>query len=265
MNAVAKLNRDTFRRFLGDDPRAIRAFEELFAQAVDGITAIINGGTGLSDTPADGEILIGNNGAYSLSLISGSTNIEVTVGPGTIAINVYALDAGLINSGILNAGRLPAFTGDISTSAGSSATTLASVNADTGTFGAADAVPVFVVNEKGLILGVTNVLIDIVAAQVSDLGTIATQDANDVTITGGDIDGVPLGASVAATVRGTTITATGAFGCNGKTAQTSATVPAAIAGTAGAAYTATEQGLINSLIASNNAMRTALINNGIAV
>ena len=74
-----------------------------------------------------------------------------------------------------------------------------------------------------------------------------------------------LGATTAATVRGTTITATGAFGCNGKTAQTSATVNGAIAGTAGAIYTGTEQTMLNDLKALVNQMRTALINNGITV
>lgn len=265
MSNVLKLNRSTFQRFLGNDQRAIVAFENLFAQAVDGITAIINGGTGLAETPADGEILIGNNGEYSLNLIQGSANIQVSVGPGTVAITVFALDAGLINSGTLNDDRLPAFSGDISTSLGASVTTLATVNGSPGDYGAADTVPVVQVNAKGLVTNSSDVLIDIVAAQVSDLGTIAIQNANNVTITGGTIDGVPLGASTAATVRGTTITAVGAFGCNGKTAQTSATVPAAIGGTAGATYTATEQALINSLIASNNALRLVLTANGIAV
>lgn len=61
------------------------------------------------------------------------------------------------------------------------------------------------------------------------------------------------------------VTSTGAFGCNGKTAQTAATVPAAIVGTAGATYTATEQGIINAQSALINAMRTALNNAGITV
>jgi hypothetical protein len=61
------------------------------------------------------------------------------------------------------------------------------------------------------------------------------------------------------------ITATTGFGCNGKTAQTAATVNAAISATAGAAYTATEQGMLNDLKALVNQIRTALVNDGIAV
>lgn len=62
-----------------------------------------------------------------------------------------------------------------------------------------------------------------------------------------------------------TMRSTGGFGCNGATPQTSYTVSAAIVGTAGAAYTATEQGLINSLITRVTELRAALVANGIAV
>jgi hypothetical protein len=61
------------------------------------------------------------------------------------------------------------------------------------------------------------------------------------------------------------LVAVGGFGCNGKTAQTAATVNAAVAGTAGAAYTATEQGMLNDMKALVNQIRTALVNNGVAV
>jgi hypothetical protein len=64
---------------------------------------------------------------------------------------------------------------------------------------------------------------------------------------------------------GTTAALSGAFGCNNKAAQTSATVNAAIAGTAGGAYTATEQGLINGTVTLLNQIRAALVANGIAV
>jgi hypothetical protein len=57
----------------------------------------------------------------------------------------------------------------------------------------------------------------------------------------------------------------GAFGCNGQTAQTSATVAVAISDTAGGAYTATEQGMLNDLKALTNQLRAALVSNGIAV
>lgn len=63
----------------------------------------------------------------------------------------------------------------------------------------------------------------------------------------------------------TTMTVGGGFGCNGKTAQTAYTVNAAISATAGATYTATEQGMLNDLKALVNQLRSALIANGITV
>jgi hypothetical protein len=66
-------------------------------------------------------------------------------------------------------------------------------------------------------------------------------------------------------VASTTLRSTGGFGCNGATPQVAAAVSGAIAGTAGAAYTATEQGLINSLITQVTQLRALLIANGQAV
>ena len=64
-------------------------------------------------------------------------------------------NASNINTGTLASGLLPAFTGDITTSAGSSATTLATVNSNPGTYGSTTTIPVITVNGKGLITSVT--------------------------------------------------------------------------------------------------------------
>jgi hypothetical protein len=63
----------------------------------------------------------------------------------------------------------------------------------------------------------------------------------------------------------TTATIGTGFGCNGQAAQTSASVNAAISATAGAAYTATEQGMLNDMKALLNQIRAAGIANGILV
>lgn len=63
----------------------------------------------------------------------------------------------------------------------------------------------------------------------------------------------------------TTMQVTGGFGCNGTTPQTSAPVNAAISATAGALYTATEQGMLNDLKSLCNQLRALLIANGQAV
>jgi len=87
-------------------------------------------------------------------------------------------------------GRTIGLTGDISgTSAAwtgsgniSFATTLATVNSNVGSFGSALAVPIITVNAKGLVTAVST----------ATIGTIATQNANAVNLTGGAISGTTI-------------------------------------------------------------------------
>jgi len=79
------------------------------------------------------------------------------------------------------------------------------------TYGSASAVPVIAVNAQGQITSATNTTIAITNTQVSGLGTMSTQNANAVAITGGTIDGTSVGTTTASTVRGSTITATTQF------------------------------------------------------
>lgn len=67
--------------------------------------------------------------------------------------------ASSLTSGTLGTARLPAFSGDITTSAGSAVTTLATVNSNPGTFGNATLVPQITVDAKGRITAVSNVVI----------------------------------------------------------------------------------------------------------
>ena len=80
-----------------------------------------------------------------------------------------------------------------------------------GTYGSASQVPVFVTNAQGQVTGVTNTAIAIANTQVSGLGTMSTQNANAVAITGGAIDGTAIGGTTAAAVTGTIITASTYF------------------------------------------------------
>lgn len=64
------------------------------------------------------------------------------------------------------------------------------------------------VNAQGQLTSLTDQDIAIANTQVSGLGTMSTQAANNVAITGGAINGTTIGASAAAAVTGTTITAT---------------------------------------------------------
>lgn len=66
------------------------------------------------------------------------------------------------------------------------------------TYGSASAVPVFVVNAKGVITSVTDTPIAISNTQVSGLGTMSTQNASAVAISGGTINGTTVGATTPA-------------------------------------------------------------------
>lgn len=106
------------------------------------------------------------------------------------------------------------------------------------TYGSASATPVIAVNAQGQITSATTTAIAIANTQVSGLGTMSTQNANSVAITGGTIDGTAVGATTAAAVTGTTITAGTQFTGPG-TGLTGTASSLSIGGSAGSATTAT--------------------------
>ena len=77
------------------------------------------------------------------------------------------------------------------------------------TYGSASAVPVIAVNAQGQITSATTTTIAITNTQVSGLGTMSTQNANAVAITGGTIDGTTIGGTTAGAVTATTFTGAG--------------------------------------------------------
>jgi len=102
--------------------------------------------------------------------------------------STYAINVATANA--WSTGRTVSLTGDVTaTSAAwtgsanlSIAATLPTVNSNVGTFGSTSAIPILTVNAKGLITGVST----------AALGTMATQGAGAVAITGGSIGNVTL-------------------------------------------------------------------------
>jgi hypothetical protein len=75
-------------------------------------------------------------------------------------------------------------------------------------YGSASKTLTATVNAQGQLTALADTNIAIANTQVSGLGTMSTQNATSVAITGGTINGTTIGATTAAAVTGTTVTAT---------------------------------------------------------
>lgn len=90
-------------------------------------------------------------------------------------------------------------TGDITAtfnSSGATATTLATVNSNVGTFGSATQSPQLTVNGKGLVTAVSNVTITPAASSITGAGDLTKTDDTNVTLT---LGGTPVGSLLKAT------------------------------------------------------------------
>jgi hypothetical protein len=94
--------------------------------------------------------------------------------------------------------------GDLSTNRTIS---LADTAVSAGSYGSASAVGTFTVDAQGRLTAASNTNIAIANTAVSGLGTMSTQNANNVAITGGSINGTTVGASTASTGAFTTLSA----------------------------------------------------------
>ncbi len=130
---------------------------------------------------------------YTVRWNSASTKWEYNSGtPATPAwtdlATTYAINVSTATT--LQTGRTIGCTGDATGTSGtfngsaniSFGLTLATVNSNVGSYGSTSAVPVITVNGKGLITAVST----------AALGTIATQNSNAVSISGGTVTGVTV-------------------------------------------------------------------------
>ena len=75
----------------------------------DGIIDVANGGTGLSDTPTNGQLLIGNGTGYTLDTIGAGSGVSVSNGAGTIDIANTGVLSNVAGAGI----SVSSATGDV--------------------------------------------------------------------------------------------------------------------------------------------------------
>ena len=120
-----------------------------------------------------------------------------------------------------------------------------------GTYGSASSVPVITTNASGQVSSVTNTSIAISNTQVSGLGTMSTQNASSVAITGGTIDGTTIGGASAGAITGTTITANTQFVGDG-TGLTGTASALNIGGNAATATTASSATAVANSVTFDN-------------
>ena len=193
------------------------------------------GGTGLTSTPTNGQLPIGNGTGYTLATLTAGTNVFITNGAGGITISATASAGGTVTSVDVSGGTTGLTTsgGPITTSG--TITLAGTLNVANGGTGATTLTGYV----KGNGTSAFTASSTIPNTDITGLGTMSTQNANSVAITGGTIEGTSVGATTASTVRGTTITATTQFSGPG-TGLTGTASGLSIGGNAATASTASQ-------------------------
>jgi hypothetical protein len=219
----------------GDWPSTLTAGDRILvrnqtAQEDNGIYVAASGGwTRATDANTYDEFLSAYLFVISGTVYSGSAWVCTNQPGGTLGVTPIVFIQ-FSNTALYNAGTgltLTGFTfsvtntGVVAASYGSASDTLTAV-----------------VNAQGQLTSLAASPIAIANTQVSGLGTMSTQNANTVAITGGNIDGTTIGGTTPAAVTGTTVTANTQFSGAG-TGLTGTASALSIGGNAATATSAT--------------------------
>lgn len=168
---------------------------------------VARGGTGLTATPTNGQLPIGNGTGYTLATLTAGTNVSISNTAGGITISATPAAGGTVSSVAMTVPAFLSVTGSPITSSGTLAVTLSgtALPVANGGTGATTLSGYVYGNGTGAMTASTT----IPSGSITGLGTMATQNANSVAITGGAIDGTPIGATTVSTGAFSNITATG--------------------------------------------------------
>lgn len=153
----------------------------------DGKTATINNSLTLAGTDATTITFQGSDTYVGRATTDTLTNKTINGTSNTLTVRLPN-DV----TGTLQATNFPALTGDIATTAGSLATTLATVNANVGSFGSGTAVPYLTVDAKGRVTAISTNAIP--TASTSTAG-LARCDGTTITCTSGVFTAIGAAAS----------------------------------------------------------------------
>jgi hypothetical protein len=173
------------------------------------------GGTGLTATPTNGQLAIGNGTGYSLATLTAGTNVSISNTAGGITISATPAAGGTVSSVAMTVPAFLTVSGSPITTSGTLAVTLSgtALPVANGGSGATTLSGYLIGNGTSAFTASTT----IPSTAITGLGTMATQNANSVAITGGTIDGTSIGATTISTGNFTTVTATTYSGISGGT------------------------------------------------
>ena len=172
------------------------------------------GGTGLTATPTNGQLAIGNGSGYSLATLTAGTNVSISNTAGGITISATPSAGGTVTSVDVSGGTTGLTTSGGPVTVSGTITLAGTLNVANGGTGATTLSGYLFGNGTSAVTASTT----IPNTAITGLGTMSTQNAGSVAITGGTINGTSIGATTTSTgafttVDATTVTATtGIFG-----------------------------------------------------
>jgi hypothetical protein len=173
------------------------------------------GGTGLTATPTNGQLAIGNGTGYSLANLTAGTNVSISNTAGGITISATPSAGGSVTSVAMTVPSFLSVSGSPITVSGSLDVTLSgtALPVANGGTGATTLTGYLSGNGTSAVTASTT----IPSTAITGLGTMSTQNAVSVAITGGTINGTSIGATTTSTGAFTTVTATTYSGISGGT------------------------------------------------
>jgi hypothetical protein len=167
------------------------------------------GGTGLTATPSNGQLAIGNGTGYTLATLTAGTNVSISNTAGGITISATPAAGGTVQSVDVSGGTTGLTTSGGPVTVTGTITLAGTLNVANGGTGATTLSGYLFGNGTSAVSASTT----IPNTAITGLGTMSTQSAGAVAITGGTINGTSIGATTTSTGAFTTVTATtGIFG-----------------------------------------------------